>query len=94
MLLSLSDFGIERIKVIGPAGLRGLLAMMAPFTNRKYPLIDMVEVETQESRSFQLDHFSVKIIPLVHSNSSASPGPVLAIAAIISNQNISTNSQV
>lgn len=48
MFLALSDLGIGELKVFGPQGLKAYLQCMTPFINRKYPELQVVEVEDEQ----------------------------------------------
>ena len=47
VLLSLSDLGVAKVKIIGPAGVDILLHTITPFTNRKYPNVECIVINNQ-----------------------------------------------
>jgi len=51
IFLCLSDLGLAKLTLIGPPGLRGLVDLMTPFTNRKYPELTVVEVGASTTSS-------------------------------------------
>jgi hypothetical protein len=59
--------GIGKLTVVGPSGIKSYLDVMTPFMNRKYPVLDINEVDsltTKESLLLKLDYLTVNIIPV------------------------------
>ena len=56
-----------KLTVIGPAGIQSSLDLMLPFINRKYPVIDVVEVDPYTSPKdllVETDHLVINIKPV------------------------------
>ena len=41
--------GAGALKVVGPAGLKSYIELMTPFINRKYPELDVIEIDQRSS---------------------------------------------
>ena len=70
IILSLSNLGVERLKIVGPAGIKGYIACMKVFTFRNYPILDIVECGDYSYNDklaivkFQLIGVSLEIAPV------------------------------
>lgn len=89
VLLTLSDLGVGNITIFGPPGLEGILHLMSPFTNRKYPEINIVEVK-KDIEIIKIDTITIFIQPVWvkddnNDNNSSSP---IAISSIITSNYI------
>lgn len=58
VLLTLSSLGVGHVRIIGPAGLCGLMHSMDCFTNRKYPEVEVIEIEEH--------HIEPLLVPLTY----------------------------
>lgn len=84
ILLCSSDLGLGKITICGPPGLKMLLDLMAPFTNRKYPELVVIEVgDTCET--VNLEFFTLKLMPIwaIHPGTGMRTGSPVAISATI-----------
>lgn len=55
------------VTVIGPSGLKSSIDLMLPFTNRKYPALNIVEIEhssTAASLIIETNQMTVKAFPV------------------------------
>lgn len=55
------------VKVIGPSGLKSSIDLMLPFTNRKYPALDIVEIEHTTPTALmatQVNHMTINAFPV------------------------------
>jgi ribonuclease BN (tRNA processing enzyme) len=63
ILLALSDLGLEKIKILGCVGLKGLIDHMQPFVNRQYPVLDIIEVNHNDCSTYNSTYLSIKKKP-------------------------------
>ena len=90
IFLSLSDLGVANLNVIGPSGLKSCIDLMTPFINRRYPVLNIIEVDkkqvgsseivTQEQNELIGEYFSLRFCP-IHASSNTSN--VIGIATSI-----------
>lgn len=45
IFLSLSDLGVAALDVVGPPGIKACIDLMLPFINRKYPVLQVREID-------------------------------------------------
>lgn len=85
VLLCLADLGVAAVTLLGPSGTRGLLQVMQPFTNKKYPELTVVEVEgggSCQPQGVDVDaHSRVVVYPV--STSEGGGGSSVALAALL-----------
>lgn len=84
ILLSLSDLGVGKVTICGPIGLKAILHLMSPFTNRKYPTITVIEVE-EDIQDVNLESMIISIRP-VWADLKVKTSPI-AISTIIKPNN-------
>ena len=68
--------GVGSVTVIGPIGLKSSIDLMLPFTNRKYPALDIVEIENsapEASKLVQVNQMTVNAFPVYASEVQLSP---------------------
>jgi len=61
---------VGNITVIGPPGIKSSIDLMLPFTNRKYPVLDIHEIDQTsagDSLSIKTDHLTYNIYPMYSS---------------------------
>jgi len=94
ILLTLSDLGVGNITIFGPPGLEAILYLMSPFTNRKYPEINIKEIKN-DIENIKLDNIiTISIQPIWannnnnNNNNNSSP---IAISSIITSTYIENN---
>ena len=70
IILTLSNLGVERLKIIGPAGIKGYIACMNVFLFRNYPILEIVESgdysynDKLDRVKFQLIGMSLEVTPV------------------------------
>ena len=80
LILCLSDLGVGKLKLVGPPGLEGYVAAMAPFTNRRYPELVIIEVADEELNNVDIsDYFSVRVLPVKAAGTSST----VALSAVL-----------
>eukprot|EP01038_Epipyxis_sp_PR26KG_P010783 gene10783-14479_t len=96
IFLSLSDLGVECIQIIGPTGLKSFLDVMSPLINRKYPRLDVVEIDSMNTNTeetiIEIPYLSIRILPIASIQNSTR---VIAIAVqVIPNQTDLTSNSI
>lgn len=64
IIFSLSDLGMGKLVLLGPTGLRGVYETMSPFVNRRYPEVEVIEIDFDRrgSRTVSFDHFKIELL--------------------------------
>jgi hypothetical protein len=59
--------GVGKLTVVGPSGIQSCLDLMLPIINRKYPVLDVVEVDhdtPQDKLLIRSDHWVIRAYPV------------------------------
>jgi hypothetical protein len=82
ILLTLSSLGVGYITIIGPTGITPLIDIITPFTNRRYPEINIIQIngDDNDPKYIELEYMNIYIKPIWRGDRTGYP---IAIAASI-----------